>query len=263
MALSTAQDYLIQALRKCGQMRPGYMPAPELLADGLNEWFLLFDNFNAERTLNFTMPDYVFPVTGPGHGSTGNGQTFGGSGFEIGPTAADFVAPRPTAIARANLYMTSVAPNSARLPLAPVSMEEWMGIAVPALSPAINVTNVFAYDPQFPNGVIWVWPPLNGNSLEIFTWGQLTPPAGLGTAYAAPPGYADAVTWSLAERLWPMVTKDMAIHKVSLQYLAGKARAGQAKLRAINAPMPRLSGDFQSGSPRVGESDWNLLFTGN
>ena len=260
----TCQQYIYQALRKCGNMRPGYTPQPELLADCYTEVLSMYDSANAERTMNYTMPDYVFPVTGPGHGSTGNGQHFGGTGYQIGPTALDFVTPtRPVAIVRMNLYMTSVSPSSpTRIPLSPISMEEWMGIAVLQIV-ATNVTTVYAYDPQYPNGVIWLWPPLNGNSLEIFTWGSLAPPLNLAAAMAVPVGYQDAFIWRLAERCWPLCLHDMFPHKLPLQYIAGKAHLAEQKIRAINAPMPRMASDFGGGrSTTTGICDWDLLLTG-
>jgi hypothetical protein len=260
--LITAQDYILLAFRYCGQMRPGYAPQPELLADALNVFYNMFDGFNAKRTMQYSNPDYVFPVNGPGHGTTGNNQSFGGTGYEIGPTALDFVAPRPESIIRMNLYMTSASPSTpTRIPMSPISMEQWMNIATIQLMP-INVATVFAYDPQFPNGVIWVWPPLNGNSLEIYTWGFLTPPTALGTTISLPPGYSEAVTFNLAKLLYPLCTKDIMQERRSFQWLCGQAARTRDAVQRINAPMPKLSCDFRSGSPTVGTCDWSLLLTG-
>ena len=265
MPLVTAGDYIYQAFRRCGQMRPGYKPPPELLQDGLDDWKVMFDGYNACRTLAYTMPDYVYAVpAGGGHGTTGNGQTFGGAGFTIGPTAVDFTGPRPEAIARCNLYLTTASPSTpTRIPLSQLSMEEWTSIISPVLTP-INVGTCFAYDPQYPNGVLWVWPPLNGNSLEIFTWGFLTPPAALTTAFTAPPGYADVVIWDLARRLWPLCTKDMMPNKVSHQWLCGQAAIARKAVMDVNRPMPRLATDFRGGMHQntAGASDWALLLTG-
>lgn len=260
--MATAQDWIYMAFRKCGQLRPGSLPGADLLADALAEFGVLFDSYNAERTMSYTMPDYVFPVTGPGHGTTGNGQTFGGTGYQIGPTAADFVTHRPEVIVRMNLYMTSTSPTApTRIPLAPLSMEEWMNIAVLQID-ATNVTTCYAYDPQYPNGVIWLWPPLNGNALEIFTWGFLTPPALLSTVMALPPGYQDAIVWSLAERLWPLCDRSIMQNKLDLGYICGKKALALAKVRKVNAPMPRMASDFRGGRSNVGQCDWQLLLAG-
>ena len=263
MAYTTAQDFIYAALRRIGQLRPGYTANSDLLADALSEWTVMFDGYNAKRTMAYTQPDYVFPIIGPGHGTTGNGQSFGGTGYQIGPSAADFVVnPRPNVICRMNLYMTSASPTEpTRIPINMISMEEWMNIPVIQI-PAINIATTAAYDPQWPNGVIWVWPPLNGNSLEIFTWGQLVPPASLGATYTAPPGYQDVVIWNLAERLWPLVTLDIVPHKLTLAYISGKADLARQAVQAINAPMPRLRCDFRGGSRSSASCDWEMLLVG-
>jgi hypothetical protein len=175
----------------------------------------------------------------------------------------DFIGPRPTAILRMNLYMTSVSPTSpTRIPLSPISAEEFANISVLQLTP-INVTTVFYYDPQFPQGVINVWPPLNGNSLEFFTWGFLTPPTGLSATYSAPPGYADAIVFTLAERLYPMCTKDIFPQRADPVWLRGQAAIARKRVRDLNAPMPKLANDFKGGrNTGVGVCDWDLLLSG-
>ena len=258
----TAQDMIYQSFRRCGQMRPGYVPPPELLADGLSEIQALYDGFNAERTLNYHMPDYVFSITGPGTGTTGNAQSFGGTGYSIGPSGADFTAPRPVAIARMNLYMTSASPTEpTRIPIAMISMDEWMDLPVIQL-PAINIAICAAYDPQYPNGVIWVWPPLNGNALEIFTWGQLAAPTTLASTLSFPPGYWDAIRDTLAERLLPLCTHDIMPQRRDAIWLRGQAAIGREKIRAINAVTPRLTSDFPAGHTGRNACDWDLLLTG-
>ena len=261
MALAIASDYIYHALRLCGQLKAGYTAQPELMADALDQWALMFDGYNARRTMMYTMPDYVFPVTQPGHGVTGNGQSFGGSGFQIGPTALDFVAPRPTAIVRMNLYYAGV-PSPTRIPLSQISMEQWMNIAVVVLTP-INVTTVFAYDPQWPNGVIWVWPPLNGNALEVFTWGALAPPTALTDAFSAPPGYADLIVKQLAVRLWSYCSLNLFEKRHSFEWVSSQAELARQEVAKVNAPMPRLRNDFVGGRSRGSAmNDWGLLLTG-
>lgn len=324
MPLITAQDYIYSALRKIGQLRPGYTPQAELLSDGLDEFRLLYDNFNAERTMSYSVPDYILPITGGAQSLNGIygqniqytlGPTFTvaavanstttvtvantlgliigqyvtgshiaagsyitaialntsitlsaaatGSGATTLSVAASFNIPRPEAIIRANLWMNSTSPTSpSRLPLSPVGVEQWANIWVLALTP-INVTTVYYYDPQYPQGVLNLWPPLNGNSIEIFTWGFLTPPASLTTIMNVPPGYGDVISYGLAYRMWPMVTKDILIHKMSQESIGGKAMAARDKVRVVNAPQPRLVNDFGgSRNVGVGVSDWGLLLAG-
>lgn len=257
------QDFIYAALRRCGQIRPGYTPSPELMNDALVEWQVWYDGLNAERTMNYTTPDYIYPITGPGHALLPSGQSLGaGLGYEIGPTAADFVGPRPERIIQMNLYMTSASPSEpTRIGMRQLSAEEYFNIIVLAIPP-INIATVFYYEARYPNGVIWVWPPLNGNSLEILTWGSLTPPANLTDVYAAPPGYADLIIYRLAQRLYNLCTKEVLAHRVSLQWLVGQAEICAARVRAVNAPSPRLINDFQNQSVSAGSGDLTLLLTG-
>lgn len=257
MPLATGQAVIIQALRKLGQIRAGYVPPPELLADGLNEWITLFDEWATDRTMGFSIPTYVYPVTGPGSQSNGNG-------YLVGPTAVgahDWTGPRPTIIVRANLKFTSGTGQPVYIHLRPISAEEWASLSIRVI-PAINVTNVYYYDPQFPNGVFNVFPPLSGNAIELFCSEALAAPATLGDAYTAPPGYLDAVVKSLAERLWPMIPNSVAVNKVSLEYLAGSAYEACQKIQMLNRPIPMLRSDMVVGAGPDGFYDSNVTNTG-
>ena len=250
-----AQDFIYQSFRKIGQNRPGYVPQPELLGDALNEWIAFYDQLGAERNSHWSNPVYQHAVSGPGSATNGNGYT-------VGPSGADWIQPRPESIIRANLVMTNVGPQPIYLPLRPVSQEEWAALAIQQI-PGINVTSLFWYDPQFPNGVFNVFPPLNGNSIQIYQWGVLTPPATLGATYAAPPGYQDAIVYGLAERLYHMATKsNMVAHPVSYQIIAGKAHAALEKVRNVNRPIPKLINDSPRGNRAGGFYDSFVTYTG-
>ena len=323
MPLITAQDYILQALGKCGQMRPGYIPQIELLQESLDEWWALYDGFNARRTMSFSIPDYIYPIgsntgldgiygpnvqftVGPAFTFAATldstttalvtntagliiGQPISGSGIPADTTiqgitvntsivmsnaatltgastitvTPTFAGPRPEQIVRMNLVMTSANPGQpTRIPISLIGAEEWASIPVVQLT-AINVTTTCYPDYQFPQMVLNIWPPLNGNSLEIFTWGFLTPPASLTANYSAPPGYADVIIWEIAKRMWMRCTHNMMANKVSHQWLCGQASRAKAEVRAVNAPRPRLRNDFSSGYGRnVAACDWDLLLTG-
>lgn len=323
MALLTASDYIYNAFRRMGQLRPGYTTNNELMTDALDAWRILFDGLNAKRTMQYSIPDFIYPVVSSGlDGIYGEnvqfsvgpvftfsatttststtalvtntaglniGQRISGTGIATGSTiqgistntsivlsdaatasgattvtvTPDFIGPRPEAIIRMNLLLTSASPaQPSRIPLAPMSAEEWANLPVVQFSP-VDVTTAFYYDPQFPQGVINVFPPLNGNSLEFFTWGVLTPPTSLTASYSAPPGYADLIIWELAKVLWPMATKNLMVNRVSHQWICGQAKLARDAVRAVNAPMPRMRNDFTGGGgSRSNSCDWDLLLTG-
>lgn len=261
MPLISGQDYIVSALRKCGQLRPGYKPGPELLDDGLNEWGMLFDSWQAERTMGFSIPQFQYAVHGPGSQSGGNGYLVGPTAHAAG-NANDFQGPRPESIVRANLMMTSVGPQPVYIPIHMIGVEDWAALAIRQI-PGINVTSLAYYDPQFPNGVFNVFPPLIGNSIELFTWPSFAVPATLAASYSAPPGYQDAVVYSLAERLWPMCTHNILVNKVPVTWLAGKAHAAREKVRLVNRPLPTLKSDFRGGNKPAGYYDSFVSSTGN
>jgi len=195
----SAQDFIYRSFRKIGQIRPGYTPSPEILQDALTEWGDFFDALGAEQNAPYSNPVYQHAVSGPGSQTNGNG-------YQVGPTAADWVQPRPEEIIRANLVFTSQGPQPVYIQLRPVSQAEWAALAIQQI-PAVNVTSIFWYDPQFPNGVFNVFPPLNSNAIQLYQRGILASPATLATVYTAPPGYNDMVTYGLAERLYYLATK--------------------------------------------------------
>ncbi len=49
----TAQDFIYQALRKCGQMRPGYTNNADLLNDGLLEFQAIPEGVRVTRRLPY------------------------------------------------------------------------------------------------------------------------------------------------------------------------------------------------------------------
>lgn len=260
MSLTIASDYIKQALLKCGNMKPGYTPSPELLAAGLTEWGSQFDSWAAERTMGFSIPDYQYTVAGPGSQSGGNGYLIGPTAHAAG-NANDFQGPRPNSIVRANCVMTNLGTQPVYIHMRPISVEEWAALAIRQI-PAINVTSLFYYDPQFPNGVLNVFPPLIGNAIELFCWEALAVPSTLGSNYSAPPGYQDAIVWSLASRLWPMCSRDIMPHKLTHPFINGKAYEACQKVRTVNRPIPTLGQDFRGSQQPAGYYDSFVSYTG-
>lgn len=261
----TAQDVIYMALRRVGHLRPGYTPSPELFIDALNEWAAFFDELGAERHTQYSNPVFQHNVTGPGSQTNGNG-------YQIGPTAADWVQPRPTSIIRANLVLLNTGPQLVYLPLQPITQEEWANLAIQQIPP-ISVTSLFWYDPQFPNGVFNVFPPLSGNAIQIYQWGVLQPPvafanagnvaAALATSYAMPPGYEEMTISGIAERMYNLVSHDLMIHKVPYVVVAAKAARSLAKIKNLNRALPRLISDAphrQGGDAPF--YDQNVTWTG-
>lgn len=173
----------------------------------------------------------------------------------------DFVGPRPESIIRANLVFTNQGPQPVYIQLVPYSQEEWAALSILQI-PATNVTNVFWYDPQFPQGVINVFPPINQNALQFYTWGVLAPPTSLTTVFNFPPGYRDMIVYGLADRMYHMLTREVVVHPVPYQLIMAKARHAREKVRRVNRAVPRLQNDFPSRGGVQGYYDSFVTNTG-
>jgi len=185
----------------------------------------------------------------------------GAQTLTITPT---FTGPRPEKILRMNLWLTATPTSPTRIPMAIIDVEEWNRINVVQFT-ATDVATTCYPDYQFPQMVLNIWPPLNGNSLEIFTWGFLNAPATLTASYSAPPGYQDAIEWTLATRLWGLCTNQVAVNRVDLRWLEGKAAKARQAVRDVNRSMPKLRNDFGGGraTSHTAVCDWGLLLVGS
>lgn len=250
----SADDIIYMALRKVGQMRPGYIASPELRNDCLLQWQTMFDEMGSERGMQYSNPVYEYPITGPGSQTNGNG-------YQIGPSAADWVGPRPEVIIRANLVLTNQGPQPVYIQLQPVSQQEWAALSIQQI-PSSTITNIFWYDPQYPNGVFNVFPPINQNSIQIYQSGVLQAPTALTDPYNMPPGYQDLVIQGLAERIYYMVPREAVVRVVPFGILSAQAEAARTRVRRINKIQPKLASDFPGGRRPAGFYDSFVTYTG-
>jgi hypothetical protein len=254
MALSTAADYINQRiLRHMVQLRPGYTAGAELQQDVLNEWTAFIDELNLDRNMPLTKPEFTYSVVSTGfHGNSRD--------FQIGPTAADFIGPRPVRILKCNLIFSSTSPPS-RVPVEVLPWEDYGSISVLTV-PATGVTTSLYYEPTFPNGIIHVWPPLSSNALEIWQNGALVAPATLATVVAGtfPPGYENFIVYSVADRAQYLATKEMGPRNPRIAAWALKAKQ---RIRNANAGNPLAYGDYQNNnSQRHGSNSGNVTLIG-
>jgi hypothetical protein len=217
----------------------------------LAEWQALIDEFNLDRNMPLTKPEYTHAITGPGF--NGNHRD-----YQIGPSAADWVQPRPVKLLKANLIFTTTAVNS-RVPIDLVSWEEYGNISVLTL-PSSQVATTGYYEALFPNGVLHLWPPINANSIEFWQNGALVAPATLATVVAGTfaPGYENCIVYTLAERCQYLCTKEMG--KLNPK-IAGWALKARQRVKNANAGNPKAYSDFQT-RPTGGTNSGNLTLIG-
>lgn len=165
--------------------------------------------------------------------------------YTIGP-GGNFDTTRPTRILNANIILTSVTPN-VRVPLQLINDDQWASIAVQNVNTTIP-TKLY-YDGGFNangQGTLFFWGvPTAANSVELFTPQLLTAPASLSTTIYFPPGYEEALTLTLAERMCGPFNK---VRPPSLIQDAMKARAAVIGLNT-EAPLLTTDSGLQASTP--------------
>jgi hypothetical protein len=254
-------QFAYAAARDLGSIRTGYGLQADLLNDILGAANLMLDSWLLEELyVSFYGPS---TFTLPGNKNI----------FTIGPTGADFTAPRPTQIEDANIILTNVNPV-VRVPLNIVNVDTWSSIAYQSVPNSIPTVLYYekSFDPALGYSRLFLWgQSYPGYQLELYTWDQniLRQFSDLTTSYSYPPGYARLIQKGLACEIAPLMnmycqasrTDELMMPTASALAIV-KQQFDEAKstVQGYNAPNPILVSDpaFQGGDARRA---WNY-FTG-
>jgi hypothetical protein len=168
-------------------------------------------------------------------------------------SAPDFAIPtsRPVKIVNANIILNNTA-TPVRVPMRVVDSDWWANQRVPTIQTTLP-THLY-YQADWPNGSLFFWPvPQVAYPVELETWINLAQLAADDT-FTLPPGYEDAVTYTLAETICPAFSKPV---DQTLAVLAMKARS---IIQGLNSAAPLITtADFGMPGTRDGRgrSDWN------
>lgn len=266
----TGTQIIYRAARALGNLRSGQPVPTEQLPDFMDSLNDMVDGWQVDQRKIFCIAANLYQLTA--------GQQF----YLIGPNAPastvangntyiGIQAPRPNAIEEANILIQSTNPV-VRYQMAIVNAEQWSTIAVQTLPFAIPM--VLWNDNNFPStgatagcAALSLWPgPLGSYPLELFTWQQLQQFADATTSYAFPPGYAEAIIFSLAEqaaslfRIYFKVPNAVFAEQFSL--VQQQARRARQNIDESNARQEFMAIDpaFQSVDSRYGA--WNYLTGG-
>lgn len=123
--------------------------------------------------------------------------------YTIGPTGApDIVAPRPIAILTGPGAAYLVDTNQNRYPVNVIEQDQWNSIG--KLNTTSDLPDTLFYDPQFPLGILNVFPlPSSSYTMYFDARLQLANFANLNAPFSLPPGYKNAIQDNLLIRLWP------------------------------------------------------------
>jgi hypothetical protein len=237
----TSGDLINNALLEIGALAQGETPRAEESTFCLSKLNRLLDAWNARKLyvyaqhfVNYTLTPNLSPHT-------------------IGPTGTFVVAQRPVSIEGAAIIINTTTPNVTN-PLSLRDHDWWANERVKAL--ANQLPSDLYYEPDWPNGSLFLWPvPTTAYGLELDTRTVLSTFPDLVTTFSLPPGYEDAVTFSLAESLIPSFQVPPQI-AVSVSSSAMRARA---LIQGPNSMAPLIS-TRDYGMPNKGSSNrtnWN------
>jgi hypothetical protein len=182
MADQTTQELIKAAYRKIGVVAVGETPSDDEMQDALLMLKVIFRNWAAK-----VGPIYV--TTTDTHTLTS-----GTTSYTIG-SGATINTARPSMIKAA--YATE---NGLDYDLDIIDEKTYLKIADKDIG--YNYPSKLWYQPTYPNGTIYLWPP-GGGTLTIHSYKQLSEPSALTTSIQFPGEYDAAIIWNLAEQMSP------------------------------------------------------------
>lgn len=185
-----AVDIITAAMLEIGAIDPNEVISGPEAATGLQKLNRILDAWNTDKRYVYAEQFDQYLI----HTNT-QPQTIGPSGFFV-------VNQRPVEIRDAQIILQNNSPaDNIRYPLNLRDYDWWAKKSSYAVVGTLP-TDLY-YEPDWPNGSIFLWPaPTVAYLLELVTW-TLINQVKLTTVMCLPPGYSDAVIYSLAVSLCP------------------------------------------------------------
>ena len=184
---NTCLDLISDALTECGILAQGETATSADSQFALDRLNRMMELWNIQRRLVYQINIARYTLTADATSHT------------IGP-GGTLLADRPNRIVKANIVVTGYTPELHSPVRIVETAEEWANVTTPLLSAAVPSDLYCDYD--WPNATLYLYPyPDEAYDLELFTWEPLTAFTTLTHAVNFPPGYYDALMYSLAERL--------------------------------------------------------------
>ena len=187
----TAMSAIQSTLEKMKVYAPGVSVNAADSARMLDIMQKMLDSWSNERLACYANIEQSFPLVA-------NKQS-----YTIGPTGSpDITAPRPLAILTGPGAAYLVDVNQNPYPINVIEQDQWNAIGL--LNETSDLPDTLFYDPQFPLGIINIFPlPLLAYTVYFDARLQLQSISNLATAFSLPPGYMKAIIDNLAVEAWP------------------------------------------------------------
>lgn len=214
-----------------------YAPGEQLTAAdsalGLDQFNKLLDQLSNESLACFAVAETSFPLV------------VNKTAYTIGKTGSpDINAQRPLRLREGVGAAYSQDSNGNNYPIDVVTRSTWNTLGNRTTLTQSNIPQMLFYDPQFPMGIINIWPTPNvGSTQTVFfdSMLQLTDASTLVQSMQLPPGYEAMLQSNLAVQLWPFYKNSEVSRAVSQSAITSKRNVKRTNSRS----------DFMRGDPAL------------
>jgi len=165
----------------------------------------------------------------------------GQTSYTIGPDpTADFPMQRPIRLITGPGAAYLMDTNNNRYPVQVIARDEW-NLIWNLVAVTSNLPNTIFYDPQFPLGVINIFPQPNTSGITLFwdSYLQLTDFASLSAPVGLPPGYERAIQQNLALEFEPYYPNAVITQLLRMQAAESKGNVKRSNIRPVKAVYDR------------------------
>lgn len=217
-----ASDIITQAMQEIGAIDPNEVPQGPEMASGLIKLNRMLDAWNTDKRYVWTEEFDQYPITPNLQPHT------------IGPSGTFVVNQRPVKLMSAQIILQNNTPsNNIRYPINIRDDQWWAQKSAYAVTGTLP-TDLY-YSSDWPNGSLFLWPvPTVAYLLELVTW-TIINQVKLTDSMCLPPGYSDAVIYSLAISLCPSYEKPASRELILL------AKTAMDRIFSPNIDSPRIS----------------------
>jgi hypothetical protein len=217
--MATAATIIRRALRLLGAIAASETPSAAEQADALESLNAMLDSWRTSSLAAYALRDETLTLTGA-------------ASYTIGP-GGDLNTTRPVRVEAAYQRIGEI-----DYPLRLASAATRAGLA--AKSTTGDVADWLYYETSYPLGRLYLYPVPSTGELHLVTWVPLVALAAADDV-ALPPGYQDALTYSLAVRLAPEYGRPVTAE------VAAVARDAMDKIGRVNFRPPIMATGLGEG----------------
>jgi hypothetical protein len=180
--MATAQTIVNDALREIGVLAEEETPSADMANNAFRALNRMMESLSNEASFAYVNSQISKVIAGE-------------TSFTLGPTGT-WVTDRPIEVDTATCIL-----NGITYPVKVIDSQEWDSLSYKTSTG--SVPEVVYYEPNMPNGTLYLWPITTGATLYLRTTSVVNSFASLATILSMPPGYEEALIKNLAVNLHP------------------------------------------------------------